>query len=99
MDKLCKQALRLIEDINPDLLGADDIDRLALLDPDGIDALAEAVLVGGEKWIRGGHQMKILGSHSWLTSFIKLVEVLRGYVFFPQGSALVDPILCQIDHA
>src|SRR5258708_21084611 len=52
MDKLCKQALRLIEDINSDSVSVNDLAKLALLDPDGVDALAEAILVGGKKWIQ-----------------------------------------------
>jgi len=76
MDKLCKQALRLIEDINPDSVSANDFGKLALLDPDGIDALAEAILVGGEKWIQ---QQKLQTIDYWLSNFIKLIKMLRGY--------------------
>ena len=79
MDKLCKQTLRLIEDINPDSVSAGDIGRLALLDPDGVDALAEAVLVGGGKWIQRRPQFQGLASDYWVSNFVKLIDMLRGY--------------------
>jgi len=75
MDKLCKQTLRLIEDINPDSVTANDLGKLALLDPDGVDALAEAILVGGEIWIQREPQIK----DYWLINFTKLIKILRGY--------------------
>jgi len=81
MDKICKQTLHLLEDINPDSVNADDISRLALLDPDGVDALAEAVLVGGERWIRREPRIMGLDSDSWLTSFLEIINVVRRYVF------------------
>src|SRR5260221_10158623 len=74
-DKLCKQTLRLIEDINPDSVGVNDLAKLALLDPDGVDALAEAILVGGEKWI----QRKPRIADYWFKNFIEIIKMRRGY--------------------
>ena len=78
MDKLSKQTLLLIEDINPDSVSANDFGKLALLDPDGVDALAEAILLGGEKWIKRNPRIK----DYWLNNFTKLIKMLRRYVNF-----------------
>ncbi len=97
MEKLCKQSLRLVEDINPDSVSAEDFNSLTLLDPDGVDVLVEAALVGGERWLL---QIKGLGSDCWLASFIKLIKALRGCVLSQAyRSAPMKPIICQIDHA
>ncbi len=82
MDKLCKQTLRLIEDINPDSVTVNDLAKLALLDPDGVDALAEAILVGGEKWIQRNPRIK----DYWLNNFTKLIKMLRGYGLLCESS-------------
>lgn len=76
MDKLCKQTLQLIEDIDPDSVDVNDLRRLALFDPEGIDALAEAILVGGGKWIQ---RINEPSSDYWVNNLIKLIKRLRRY--------------------
>jgi len=89
MDKLCQQTLRLIEDITPGSATANDSCRLDSLAPDGVDALAAAVLVGGEEWLH--KKTRIRGSDGWLINFIKLFNILQGYELLTQscGSALM----------
>jgi len=90
MDTLCKQTLLFIEDINPDSVSADDFEAV-LFDPDGIDALADAILVGGKHWLQRQPELTESGPPYWLASFVKLVKILRGYdlLFQTCGSALM----------
>jgi len=92
MDKLCQKTLRLVEDINPDSMCIDDCNKLTLLDPDGIDTLIEEILVGGKRWIEQEPRIKGLGSDYWVTNFIKLIKMLRGYDIPSQSS---EPVLMK----
>jgi len=78
MDILCKQTLIFIEDIDPDSVNASDFES-TLFDPDGIDAVAEAILVGGKHWLQQQPRISESGPPYWLASFVKLIKKLRGY--------------------
>jgi len=73
MDNLCKKTLLFIEDINPESVSAGDFESI-LFDPDGIDALAVAILVGGKPWLQRQPQLSELGPPYWITSFVKLIK-------------------------
>ena len=90
MDVLCKQTLLFIEDIDPESVNAGEFES-ALFDPDGIDALAEAIMEGAERWIREQPRISESGPPYWLASFVKLIKRLRGYevLFRNLGPALM----------
>jgi hypothetical protein len=77
VEKLCEETIFLID------VGALEIGNVGQLpssDPEGIDILAEAILVGCKSWIRR-KLAAALDSEKWLHQLLLLIRALRGYVF------------------
>jgi len=80
VQKLCRQTIRIIEDIDLDSLDIGDIDRPTFSDAEGIDLLADAILVGGQNWIRQKFTTDLV-SEPWLNGLLDLISLLRRHVF------------------
>jgi hypothetical protein len=80
VQKLCRQTTRIIEDIDLDSLDIGDIDRPTFSDAEGIDLLADAILVGGQNWIRQKFTTDLV-SEPWLNGLLDLISLLRRHVF------------------
>jgi hypothetical protein len=76
--KLVKGAIQLMEDLMIDTPNGVEMDQTAESDTEGVDLLAESILVGIQEWIR----TKVVDdakSECWSDNLRKLISLLRGW--------------------
>jgi hypothetical protein len=81
--KLCAEMVRVLRDISIDILPSEESPRSeAPFDYDGVDVLAEAILVGISSWLRQINPTE-WALQPWYRHLREVVHLLRGYVPMP----------------
>jgi hypothetical protein len=82
--KLCVEMVRVLRDISIDILPSEEFPRSeAPFDYDGVDLLADAILVGISSWLRQINPTK-WPLHPWYLYFREVVHLVRGCVPMPE---------------
>ena len=79
VEKLCGETMRLVEDTGVDSADDENVGMLAPSDAEGIDRLADAIMVGGQDWTRQKLAINLV-SERWFHCLLKLILALRRYV-------------------
>jgi hypothetical protein len=72
VDKLCRQTICLIEDIDPTV---DNYDKMTYSDASGVDSLSCALLMGGGGWIELKYSSDLV-VEEWFGSWVNLIKLL-----------------------
>jgi hypothetical protein len=81
--KLCVEMVRVLRDISIDILPSEEFPRSeAPFDYDGVDLLADAILVGISSWLRQMNPTK-WPLQPWYLYFREVVHLVRGCVPMP----------------
>jgi hypothetical protein len=86
--KLCAEMVRVLKDISIDILPSEELPRSEdPFDYDGVDVLADAILVGISSWLSQMNPTE-WPLQPWYLQLREVVHLLRGCVQMPSWSLL-----------